>query len=162
MERESVFSSFFYCSLAMASKSRNCNACTFGHTAARKGRAVLAAISRSLCALWIVDSPVQHADPVFALLGFPPAVPLQSFLLKIVSVNTDGSTSITKSIPCEAGSSTEFCMAEVCVFAKNRSGHRAGVVLSTIKRPKRTACSLASVDVCAAAVGSIVPRRKQG
>lgn len=37
----------------------------------------------------------------------------QSFLLKAVSHNDDGSTSIVKSFPCSAGSSTEICMVEV-------------------------------------------------
>lgn len=40
-------------------------------------------------------------------------MPLQSFLLKVVSANADGSTAVAKSIPCEAGSSTDLCMVEV-------------------------------------------------
>lgn len=38
---------------------------------------------------------------------------LQSFLLKVVSHDNDGSTSIVRSIPCAAGSSNEVCMVEV-------------------------------------------------
>lgn len=38
---------------------------------------------------------------------------LQSFLLKVVSRKADGNTSVVKSVPCEAGSSTELCMVEV-------------------------------------------------
>ena len=62
------------------------------------------------------------------LVGFPPVVHLQSFLLTIKSDNTDGSMTIVESIPCEAGSSVEFCMVEVCAFAlkKQTSG---GVVV---------------------------------
>ncbi|CAM9630488.1 unnamed protein product, partial [Ectocarpus fasciculatus] len=38
-----------------------------------------------------------------------------SFLLKVVSHSIDGSTSIVRSIPCAAGSSSEVCMVELAV-----------------------------------------------
>ena len=51
------------------------------------------------------------------LVGFPPLVHLQSFMLTINSEDTDGSITTIESIPCEAGSGVEFCMVEVCVFS---------------------------------------------
>ncbi|CBN76176.1 PKD domain protein [Ectocarpus siliculosus] len=40
---------------------------------------------------------------------------VESFLLTVVSHNNDGSTSIVRSIPCAAGSSSEVCMVELAV-----------------------------------------------
>ncbi|CAM9373919.1 unnamed protein product, partial [Ectocarpus sp. 8 AP-2014] len=40
---------------------------------------------------------------------------VESFLLSVVSHNNDGSTSIVRSIPCAAGSSSEVCMVELAV-----------------------------------------------
>ena len=54
--------------------------------------------------------------------GFAPISPLQTFLLKIVSQNSDGSTAIIKSIPCEAGSKTELCMVEVRIILSQGPG----------------------------------------
>ncbi|CAM9444977.1 unnamed protein product, partial [Ectocarpus sp. 13 AM-2016] len=45
----------------------------------------------------------------------------ETFLLKLVSRNSDGSTSVVTSIPCEAGSSSEICMMELEVFFNDES-----------------------------------------
>lgn len=45
-----------------------------------------------------------------------PSLSSQTFLLKVVSTNADGSASIIKSVPCSAGSATELCMVEVRCF----------------------------------------------
>ena len=81
------------------------------------------------------------------LVGFPLVSPLQSFHLKVESDNTDGSTTITESIPCEAGSSTELCMVEVCVLGGDKKQAREGVVATTIIRSK-SAVACMSIDVC--------------
>ena len=62
--------------------------------------------------------------PLYALIvlsGFPSVVPVQSFLLTIKSEYTDGGMTIIESVPCEAGSSAEFCIVEVCIFAEEAS-----------------------------------------
>lgn len=41
--------------------------------------------------------------------------PNQTFLLKMISLNADGTTSMTTSVPCTAGSSSEVCMMQVSV-----------------------------------------------
>ncbi|CAM9764939.1 unnamed protein product, partial [Ectocarpus sp. 4 AP-2014] len=45
----------------------------------------------------------------------------KSFLLKLVSRNSDGSTSIVTSVPCSAGSSNEICMVELEMFFHDES-----------------------------------------
>ncbi|CAN0525155.1 unnamed protein product [Ectocarpus sp. 12 AP-2014] len=45
----------------------------------------------------------------------------QSFLLKLVSRNADGSTSIFTSVPCSAGFSNEICMVELEMFFHDES-----------------------------------------
>lgn len=52
------------------------------------------------------------------LTAFP-----QTFLLKLVSHNSDGSTSVVKSMPCEAGSSEEICMIEVSALLLESQFH---------------------------------------
>ena len=71
-----------------------------------------------------------------SLLGLPRFVPLQTFLLKVMSVNADGSTAILKSVPCEAGSSTEFCMVEVCTYIQIEAGIGQGFSHRRIWLPK--------------------------
>ncbi|CAM9367517.1 unnamed protein product, partial [Ectocarpus sp. 12 AP-2014] len=45
----------------------------------------------------------------------------KTFLLKLVSRNSDGSTSIVTSVPCSAGSSNEICMVELEKFFYDES-----------------------------------------
>ncbi|CAN0208196.1 unnamed protein product, partial [Ectocarpus fasciculatus] len=45
----------------------------------------------------------------------------KTFLLKLVSRNSDGSTSIVTSVPCSAGSDDEMCMVELEVFFYDES-----------------------------------------
>ena len=42
-----------------------------------------------------------------------PSSGVQTFLLKVTTRNTDGTTTVVKSVPCEAGSITEICFVEV-------------------------------------------------
>lgn len=37
----------------------------------------------------------------------------QTFLLKVIKQRTDGTTSVIKSVPCDAGSAKDVCVAEV-------------------------------------------------
>ncbi|CAM9938469.1 unnamed protein product, partial [Ectocarpus sp. 4 AP-2014] len=53
---------------------------------------------------------------------------VESFLLTVVSHNNDGSTSIVRSIPCAAGSSSEVCMVELAVVFNDEDS--AGVSTS--------------------------------
>ncbi|CAM9846420.1 unnamed protein product [Ectocarpus sp. 8 AP-2014] len=46
---------------------------------------------------------------------------VETFLLKLVSRNSDGSTSIVTSVPCSAGSSSEICMVELEKFFYDES-----------------------------------------
>lgn len=51
----------------------------------------------------------------------------QSFLLKVVSTNADGSASVVTSVPCSAGSANELCMVEVCtIFAPDEDMAHVG------------------------------------
>ena len=66
---------------------------------------------------------------------------VQSFFLKVVSTNIDGSTAITQSIPCKAGSSTEFCMVEVRFgFAKKEASIERRGRLNRNNTPRRAPC----------------------
>ncbi|CAM9873433.1 unnamed protein product [Ectocarpus sp. 4 AP-2014] len=44
---------------------------------------------------------------------------VETFLLKVLSVNADGTTSVTMSVPCEAGASTEVCMVQYDIDLPN-------------------------------------------
>ena len=79
-------------------------------------------------ALWI-RSFVQRSDPSprpSCLLDFDPLFGPVLPHLKIDSTNGDGSVTVIESMPCEAGSSVEFCIVEVR-SSRPRRRHRVGV-----------------------------------
>lgn len=39
--------------------------------------------------------------------------PVQTFLLKVTTQNEDGSTSMIKTVPCDAGADLDICLVEV-------------------------------------------------
>ncbi|CAM9390565.1 unnamed protein product, partial [Hapterophycus canaliculatus] len=54
----------------------------------------------------------------FTVVGgdvFSDDVNRKTFLLKMIDFNSDGTTSITTSVPCDAGLSSEICMIQVSV-----------------------------------------------
>eukprot|EP00752_Nemacystus_decipiens_P014855 g13226.t1 len=69
--------------------------------------------------LWmgeVVDpEPPAGSVPRTVSMAWTDPCDVESFLLKVVSRGPDGSTSIVKSVPCDAGSSTELCMVELDV-----------------------------------------------
>lgn len=62
-----------------------------------------------------VLTPLHFSATLFAFVHFHVRHRLQSFLLKVVQPKEDDHSSIVKSVPCAAGSSTELCMVEVRV-----------------------------------------------
>ncbi|CAM9277620.1 unnamed protein product, partial [Ectocarpus sp. 12 AP-2014] len=64
----------------------------------------------------VVDpEPPAGSAPRTVSMTWTEPCSVESFLLTVVSHNNDGSTSIVKSIPCAAGSSSEVCMVELAV-----------------------------------------------
>lgn len=66
---------------------------------------------------------MQHHASLYPLFS-PPSVyrSAQRFVLKMVEENPDGSSSITTSIPCAAGASTEVCMVQVSWLPLDTAG----------------------------------------
>ncbi|CAM9507519.1 unnamed protein product [Ectocarpus fasciculatus] len=66
------------------------------------------------------EPPVDSVPRTVSMTWTNPCDP-ETFLLKLVSHNSDGGTCIVTSMPCEAGSSNEICMMELEVFFNDES-----------------------------------------
>ncbi|CAB1101779.1 unnamed protein product [Ectocarpus sp. CCAP 1310/34] len=70
----------------------------------------------------VVDpEPSANSIPRTVSMTWTDPCDTESFLLKLVSRNADGSTSIFTSVPCSAGSSNEICMVELEMFFHDES-----------------------------------------
>ncbi|CAB1100369.1 unnamed protein product [Ectocarpus sp. CCAP 1310/34] len=70
----------------------------------------------------VVDpEPSANSIPRTVSMTWTDPCDIETFLLKLVSRNSDGSTSIVTSVPCSAGSSSEICMVELQKFFYDES-----------------------------------------
>ncbi|CAN0210802.1 unnamed protein product, partial [Ectocarpus sp. 6 AP-2014] len=70
----------------------------------------------------VVDpEPSVNSIPRTVSMTWTDLCDIETFLLKLVSRNSDGSTSIVTSVPCSAGSSNEICMVELEKFFYDES-----------------------------------------
>ena len=76
----------------------------------------------------VYDKSIRHNElfPYLVLYRATQHISLlQTFLLKVTTSYDDGRLFVTKSVPCEAGSSSEVCIVEV-----RNSGNDAPLVLT--------------------------------
>ncbi|CAN0121836.1 unnamed protein product [Ectocarpus sp. 4 AP-2014] len=69
----------------------------------------------------VVPEPSANSIPRTVSMTWTHPCDVETFLLKLVSRNSDGSTSIVTSVPCSAGSSSEICMVELEKFFYDES-----------------------------------------